>query len=511
MVGLDKMKEIIESNMDKRPILVYFDPDVDGLISGLLACQFLDSKQVKYSYYMNSKRQHGFTLQPSSLNGYLIIAVDFDIPEIIMQSLVDNNVSIVSLDHHSIQDSFIDVSNSSLGTRGVVLNNQYPFEPDEDEYLSGAGVVYEAISSVYPEFKSKEREALVGITLLSDARPIENKKARRYLKTTYDFDPNDGYMKYLITSVIKVDYGFGVPRMDRNFIDYTLSPRINSLLRFGKETEALDFILGKGLNSATNTKELQTELVKVMKQRAQYLDMSDITVVALNSDDFSDFGNIDISSFIGLLCSGIKGTGKSTLGFVYDNGKIVRASFRGKYDDVHYLTGFKNLGIHADGHPPAFGIKDFEPTTELWNDINELVRQLDEGHTLNIKVVESSNLSFSTMQHGMEYATENCYVRDMYRIYFKYVGKNAKIVNTTYTKLPMTKEDYETGVKPDYTFNKKKYKYLRDSNGNPIPKYIEYIIDGKKVKSFGVSVENGLILPIYEKGHINLYLREMIT
>ena len=38
-------------------------------------------------------------------------------------------------------------------------------------------------------------------------------------------------------------------------------------------------------------------------------------------------------------------------------------------------------------------------------------------------------------------------------------------------------------------------------------KYLEYLVDGRKVKSFGVPIEEGLILPIVEKGYINLYIR----
>lgn len=495
--------------MKFRPVMIYGDPDVDGLMSLLLVCQFCDMHHVSYSYFVNEKRKHGFDLDPKILKGYIVIAVDFDISADTMQSLVDNDVVVVSLDHHEIQDTFIDCTGKT-GARGIVINNQYPFEPEEDKYLSGAGVVYEVFSEMYPEFKSKEREAIVGITLLSDARPIENDKARKYLKTTYNADAQQGYLGYLVSSVLDADYSFGIPRLDRDFIDFTLSPRVNSLLRFGKETEAINFILGKGLvNKSTKTR--QSDLLAAMKVRASYLYAKNVTIIGVSAGAFPDFPGVDITGFIGLLCSDVKGTGKSVLGFVYDNGVITRASFRGQYDDVHYRTGFQSLGINAGGHPTAFGITDFYPTEETWSEIDNLIGELNEGHKMSAKIIEASNLSFILMQRGMQLATDNCYVRDMYRTYIRYKGKGATVLRTTYRKEPFAPEDFALGVKPDETIKGEHWKYIRDSDGNPIPKYIEYMIDGKQVKSFGVKVEDGLILPILEKGHVHLYVRENIV
>lgn len=508
MVGVDIAKAIIDEQITERPVLVYGDPDVDGLMAMLLMCQFLDSKKVNYSYYINDKRQHGLKLSPSALRGYLVLAVDFDIPENLVQELVDNDVYLVSFDHHDIQDTFVDCTGKT-GTRGIIINNQYPFEPADNTYQSGAGVVYEALCEVYPEFKSEEREAIVGITLLSDARPIENPKARKYLKTTYSIDPQKGYIGYLVESVIEGDYGFGLPRMDRNFIDFTFAPRVNSLLRFGKESEAVDFILGKGISS-NNTRTRQADLVSTMRDRASFLELSDLIVVGVNSADFPDFKGVDLTGFIGLLCSNVKGIGKSVLGFVYDEGKIVRASFRGRYDDVPYRSGLEARGIEAKGHQVAFGILNFEPTVDTWREINTLVKELDAGHQSQVTIIETSNLSFIMLQMGMKVATENCYTRDMYRTYFKYTGNNAKVIRETYKTEPFSQEDYQKGVVPASKTGATCYKYILDADGNKIVKYIEYLIDGKKVKSFGVRVEDGLILPVLDKGHVQLYVREAI-
>ena len=180
MFGVNEAKILFEKYKD-RPILVYGDPDADGLFAMLLVCQYLEMKGLTYSYYVNENRQHGFFLNPEKVKGYLVIAVDFDLIEE-LDDVINSGAVVICFDHHDIcEEPVIRYKDDELVA--VVVNNQYPFEPADNRYLSGAGVTYESLCTITPEFKSKEREALVGITLLSDICPIENEKARRYLKT----------------------------------------------------------------------------------------------------------------------------------------------------------------------------------------------------------------------------------------------------------------------------------------------------------------------------------------
>ncbi len=43
-------------------VLVYVDPDIDGVVAGCLLMAFLDEHNVKYSTYINPNRAHGFSL-----------------------------------------------------------------------------------------------------------------------------------------------------------------------------------------------------------------------------------------------------------------------------------------------------------------------------------------------------------------------------------------------------------------------------------------------------------------
>jgi single-stranded-DNA-specific exonuclease len=482
---------------------------MDGLVALLLMCQWADSLGLTYSYYVNSNRYHGFELNLADLKGYLIIASDFTITEDEVKAIVDNDIVLLSTDHHDIQDSFIDYKSGNA--EGIVINNQYPFEPEDNRYQSGAGVFYELICELYPDFKSKERTALVGVTLLSDMRPIENDKAKQYLRTTYSIDTDTPYISYLITSACNNDFGFGKPKFDRNFIDYTLTPIVNALLRADKTEEAVKFILGGGLTSF-DAKGLQKQLIEDMYLRCEIQLFNNVVYLVANTSQFLDY-HVKISNYIGLFCNDYKDkhNGVSVLGIVIENGKIIRASFRGKYDDIHYRSGFRNLGINAQGHPGAFGILDFYPDTDTWYQIDDLIGDLEANHHQTITVVKATNLAFILNRDGANMAMNNCYVRDMYRTYIRYTGSNIKIKRQTYKSEEFTQEDYRNGVRPDEVIRGVNYKYVRDAEGNPVPKYIEYLVDGRQIKSFGDKIEDGLILPILEKGYMQLYVRSSLN
>lgn len=499
MYGSEKAYEILQNAIqNNKKIMLIGDPDVDGLMSLKLMCEYMQYLGLDYTYYVNDNRVHGFMLDSSMLSGFLLICADFTIDRDTIKKIVDNGADIISTDHHEIESEFIEYSNGL--NSGVVLNNQYPFEPEDERYNSGAGVVYNLFKSFNEEFKSEERDAIVGITLLSDVRPIENKKARRYLARLYNY--NEGYIEYLIQSTMKSDFGFGVPKMDRNFVDFTFSPTINAMLRFNKTQVAIDLILGNGLTDYTDYRQKQTELVRHIKENTDVLDLGSCIITAVDSEQYTE----DVTNFIGLLCSQYKNNQKSALAFVYSGGKILRASFRGRYDDVNYREALQELGIDAQGHKGAFGIKSFYPNAETWKQIADIVGVLECDHKDTRTIIESNNLSVTLANKGSNYAYENCFVRDMYRTYIHYTGKNAKEVRTTYRTVEFTEEDYKLKRKPFKTVGYADYKLELDKNGEKIVKYREYNIDGKTVKSFGVGVEDGLIMPILEKGYLNLYL-----
>ena len=91
--GTSGLKAVLNSYKD---IIVYFDPDVDGMIAGYFACKYLAMNGKKFRWYVNSDRQHDWSLPLEKCKGKDIIAVDFKIPREIIKELVDLGCNIIS-------------------------------------------------------------------------------------------------------------------------------------------------------------------------------------------------------------------------------------------------------------------------------------------------------------------------------------------------------------------------------------------------------------------------------
>lgn len=465
--GTEYIKEFIDT-FKGSTVLVYFDPDVDGLISGLFVCRLLQSKGIDFVWYINKNREHGMLLPLGKLKNMNIICVDFVISKAEISCLVDNGCNVLSLDHHDIGSSFIDYSNK--GKRGIIINNQYSFEEDTGRYLSGAGVVFESLVSIYPEFNTRENKALVGLTLLSDIRDIENINARLYLQTLYTH-PYKGYIRYLIDATLGVfDYSFGLPRLDRSYVDYKLSPCINSCLRFNKEDMIVDFILGRG-GLDTSYQAKQKKLVGEIVEKAKVIEYSNLKVVIIDESKFKncEYQGI-LTNFVGLVASKYLDGNKSVIGYVIRNREVLRASFRGNINGLNYLSSIEKYA-NCVGHPSAFGIKDLVPSNDLFKNINKVCLELESGYNYSFDVLETVNLSMSANSKAYKLGVDNIFCLSHNRSYIKYNGSNI--------------------VKK------------RGSNS-----YTEYEVDGISVLCFDntLSVNDDYILPLIERGVLTFYL-----
>jgi single-stranded-DNA-specific exonuclease len=519
--GISDYRRIL-NKYKNRPLLLYGDPDVDGLYSLKLEVDFAEQilGRTDYKTWVNDNRDHGFLKPVEELRGYLVITADFNISKAKLQELVDSDVVVLATDHHDIAEEddaseFIHVTSNSTGCEGILICNQYTFEDPEKRYQSGAGVFYEVISKLYPDFATQEHRAMVGITLLSDVRHIGNADSRTYLKDLYKKSVQVGYFKWLMSayySGMRKDYQFGAPRLTRNFIDFSLSPFINSMLRYGMKAEAVDFVLGKSA-PVGNIQADQKELVGLMLEKSHPLTLSNLHVICIGSNAFAD-QNIPLESFIGAVCSKYKDNHKNvtTLGLTIRHGVVTRASVRGKYKDVDYKMIFQSLGVDARGHKDAFGIKNFKPDRDgkIFNELNYQIAdaELVQHHT-NPTVIDVNNMMFTIMNRGSQDATENTYLVNEDRIYYRYTGDNYSITASRYKERELTENDILRGEIPDRVDPRtnRKFKIERDSDGNKQYKYIEYNVDGKIVKSFGVLLEDGLILPMLDRGYITLYVQ----
>lgn len=487
--GIEKAINILQKaiNTPNKKFLVYYDPDIDGLVAGYLAEELLKllGKDEEVEYIINENRTHGFLIEDlEKYKDYFILAVDFGITREEIKKIVDSGIDIVSIDHHEIEDELIEYENQ--GYQGIVINNQYPFEPEEQRFLSGGGMVYYFMRAVLGKMtRQLDYESLAGISLLSDVRVTESLEARAFLERT--FNNNSAFFQYLI-NLTKGEYlssekaqrysGFGkLDRMYRNYVDFIFSPKFNALFRLNKGEDAIELlkinpeIVKKYMTNfeLDKVKDKQNEIRDLIIEHLTGQEYSNLNVKGLTSN-FSIEGDFKLSNFIGVACSKIKDNYKTTL--VYKESKenyIERGSVRGLYDEVDYLSIFQSEGFNAAGHKGAFGVLDTDLSNINWESLNAKIKKAEEEVSKNLqalkKIVKINNLSTYMNNETYKKIPEyNSFVRSQNRIYLKYTGNN-------YTK-------------------------------RLLGKLILYTVDNIKVKCFDedITMENGYILPMIEKG-----------
>lgn len=401
-----------------RPVLIYIDPDVDGLVAARfyrVALTLMGVPDNRIFTYINTNRQHGFSLNPADVSGFVVLCGDFHVSSEQVRDLVAHDVSIVSIDHHECQSDFIhwesngsavvpgslssavDTSTpfvapaDSNASMGVVVNNQYPFQSESNRFQSGAGVVFEVLAGLFPALNTVDNRALVGVTILTDIRDVESPGAWYWLWECYHA-PYEGFIRYLVDSVMAPGTGFsyGYPKLDRNFVVYTLSPKVNALLRFNGGQEAVDLFLSGGGYPEFDYRHEQRKLVELIKVRADIQRYSDLAVVEIPYYMFPSKYHDVLSNFIGYACSSLMNdVGTSVIGYtVTRDGTVTRASFRGLHVSGAYKSAMASLLPTAGGHEMAFGIPGLQPSASLWEGLNRQASVVDAGSRAVQYVVE---------------------------------------------------------------------------------------------------------------------------
>lgn len=466
--GLGAAQDILEMAQSGKT-LIYFDPDVDGMVAGYFFARVLHRLGVSYNTYINSHRRHGFLLDPDKVRGWTVVNGDFLVPRSIVQDMVSKDVNLLSIDHHECEPDLI-LEEGPHGAKGVVINNQYALEDERNQYQSGAGVTFEALRELYPWLDTPTHRAMVGISLLTDVRNVQNEWAAGYLHELYN-SPFEGYLQYMIEQTApKTDFAFGVPKFDRNYVDYVFGPAVNSMLRYNKEEEAVTFILGGGYPKDDYRQE-QRDFVAKMVKNARVTELEHLKVLEVWAEDFTFIEREYLSNFIGILCSRFSGDGYSAIGVSYDiEGNVERSSFRGNLQKSAYLEKL-NTVLTGAGHSIAFGIIEIDPSEELWSKADALCAEAEEGSTYSQRYIEVERLSKFARSDLSKIAELNTYLMSANRIKIRYTGEDISITRSG-------------------------------------AKYTEFDIDGMKVMTFDKKLIAGCdyILPILDRGRVLFYL-----
>ena len=504
--GSEKAFDMLMNELKKgkdAKILVYFDPDIDGIMSGLIVEEYLIQlgyRNNNYRYYLNENRAHGFKIPNEKLKlleGYTIIAVDFSVEKEDFDRILKAGINLIVIDHHEIDvhnytkldREYVYSKCSSKNTYGIILNNQYPAEPENFRFLSGAGMVYYFLKYVESKTNvplSVDAAGMVGISLLSDIRAIESWEARRFLKYTFALDSDRmKFFQWVVTSENSSSQrfsAFGVPCLNRDFIDFTFSPRVNAMLRANMGYEVIDLLRGK--TSIVNEMKasdriltyinIQKKIISAIMEEVDNAEntpgsrtrnLDNMMVCCLNTD-FEPVPNYDITNYIGVACSKIKDEDKTGVILVVDKetNMIVRGSLRGGKDGVDYLEIFKRNGVPSAGHKNAFGILKCDVTKIDFDKIDKEIGEAEKEYFKTQKntrsVLEVSRLDFFTKSGiAKQICKYNELSRDNYRIYVKVKGDFAD-------------KDMHR-VKPDKVSDK----------------FIRYYIDGVCVSCFDPSLD----------------------
>lgn len=524
--GVEAGKAILDLELAKGKdckFLVYYDPDIDGLMAGLLVEEYLNKMGFgvqcpNYKYYLNNNRAHGFVLTDSQLEqlkGYTIIAVDFSISKKDFDRILRAGINLINIDHHEINiEEYTNKTDNAVCSKcgnnyGVIINNQYDFEPENFRFLSGAGMVYyflKYVSEFYNVPVYTDFPAMVGITLLSDIRELERPEARNFLR--YTFSLNSEYMKYLQWLTTKESFAsqrftpFGVPCMSRDYIDFTFSPIINALLRADKGDDALNLLRGNDTTIATlkdrdslfSFRDIQKRIISaIMKELKEAenrpgsltKEYSKLKVCCLTNEfKVEGLEDYNITNYIGVACSKIKDEDKTGVIVVIDKdtNQIIRGSLRGGKEGIDYLDIFQKNNVPSAGHHNAFGILACDVTKIDFEQINRDIEIAEsQNKNENTRTVhEVTNLEFFSKSPIMKQICRyNSLSRDNFRIYLKYVGNL---------------ED-KTSVKQEIISEK----------------YCKYIIDGVNIDCYDPSIDlkDALIQPGFiNNNYIHCTLRE---
>lgn len=464
--------------------MVYYDPDPDGLVAGSFVTKLLTDFGKESSYYINENREHGFMIPLNTLEkyrGYTIIAVDFSISNELLKQIVDLGLNIINIDHHeTLNKTLFTYSNNNYSA--ILINNQYEFEPLEQRFQSGAGMVYYTFASLFPDYMiNHQNEALVGLTLISDVRELENESASYFLSKLYSW--KGSYTNYLIELAQgERQYNFGVQKvLDRNFLDYSLLPKFNALFRLNMGDIAIK--LFNRVPYSIDLSEVRYRQQIIVDNLMKSLTDMSLDNLTMMSVDISGFENNDykITNFIGLVCGRIKDMNEKTAFlFVKDKDKVVRGSVRGVYDNVDYLAIFRKYGVNCAGHKGAFGVREFVITDvdfeALSNEIYEYELKEKELEKNDKRYIKVSNLKIATLNET-NIPTYNIYVRDNKRMLYDCSDCNYR-------------KTYESASKD----------------------YVQYSIDGISVKCFDKTLtpkNGGYVMPMLVNGYIEYYLRRV--
>lgn len=239
--NMDKGLELLHNNLDKK-IFIKVDCDTDGFSSASYLRQFIEkiNPEARIDYRLNFEKKHGLTFEDVAQYkkgelGLIIIPDASVLVEEAKKVKEELNVPILILDHHEVEDS-----NKEMLELATVINcvlGNY-----KNKHLSGVGVVHKFCSAYCTKYGLDQSLAdyyldLVALGMISDAMSMISLENRYYVTQGV---MEENRHNELIKEMIKANEEEFKLGLTITNIGWTLGPRINATIRYGKPEEQID-------------------------------------------------------------------------------------------------------------------------------------------------------------------------------------------------------------------------------------------------------------------------------
>ncbi len=377
--GIDRIKNAVSNNEN---ILIFGDYDADGIISSVIAYNFLKKLSLNVDIYIPDRFKDGYDINLSFIKKIskkkyynVVICVDCGTNSKEVEQFIDSSrsdIDVIVCDHH--KPSKIDSSRGKSCREEIkkyiiinprLQNSNYPFK-----HLSGAGVTFKFITAVLRELDKGLKKRfkkdyltklldIVAISTIADIMPLvdENriivKKGLKLLKET----ENKGLKKMLETVLSNKQ------EVDVYDVGFIIAPRLNAAGRIKSAKESLDLLKGddgvnleklvNDLNSFNNKrKNLQKSILE------EITDKNDFSHIASKQKIFIDKSKRWNEGVLGIAASNLANKYNiPVILFKEEEGKL-KGSGRSieKFNLYENLFSVRNFFEKFGGHEQACGI-----------------------------------------------------------------------------------------------------------------------------------------------------------
>lgn len=242
--SLDNMEEglqLLHNNLDKK-IFIRVDCDCDGFSSASYIRQFIEkiNPQAQIDYRLNFEKRHGLTFEDVAQYkkgdlGLIIIPDASILVEEAKKVKQELDVPILILDHHEIEET-----NKQMLNMATVINCM--LGDYQNKNLSGVGVVHKFCVAYCMKYGLDRSIAdyyldLVALGMISDAMSMISLENRYYVTQGV---MEENRHNELIKEMIKANADEFKLGLTITNTGWTLGPRINATIRYGKPEEQID-------------------------------------------------------------------------------------------------------------------------------------------------------------------------------------------------------------------------------------------------------------------------------